>query len=578
MKELYILLSPMFLSIKNDLLSFNRQFYKKIFLYAISGVFFIFLITKLLSFGIMKLQNLSSEVFTVLFVKGYSLIFLIIFIILVIDGFVLSFNRFYQSRVLELLFISPVNRLSLFFSKLIETHLKTSWMVIIFGIPLLVSLGIQYKANPVFYVYSFVMLAVFSTIPVNIGVGIAIIASGIFNLKKLRKFLFSAGIVAVIGVITLLRIFKPERFVNPELFANLKIFLSEMRTSSFILLPSRWFSESLFNYINNNYGYSLLFAAMIFLTSYISVFFLILVYKKYHYRGWNLLQGGDISASQKRTPVFSAVRAAIKGNMPILLQRIFFRFENQSGTLFRKDFLYQIHDVKNIQHYLVLLSLVIVYLYSLASLPLDWEGYAVKLKYIISYVNLGLILIIITSLCSKLVYPAIVSEGDSLWIIKTAPVTSQRYIWTKFFFLFIPIFILGEVLTVFSSFFVDIDLPIFILNVFTVLLLCFSLVSMAVLFSIADLKNATKGGTGEEIKTGNTIYMIVSVIFIIFTLAIEAIPIYLYFLQELEKTVFTQKAWYIIGTVVFVLVLVNSLVTLAAIRLSVRRFDEIQLS
>ena len=126
--------------------------------------------------------------------------------------------------------------------------------------------------------------------------------------------------------------------------------------------------------------------------------------------------------------------------------------DTQSRMFIKKDLLYQIRDVKNLHQILIIFSLIVVYLFSIASLPLNWEYYAVQLKYIISFFNLGLILIIIASLCSRLVYPAVVSEGNFLWIIKTSPITPKRYIWTKFLFFFIPIFALGQLLAIVSSF------------------------------------------------------------------------------------------------------------------------------
>ncbi|MEF9426992.1 MAG: hypothetical protein L0956_07410 [Candidatus Mariimomonas ferrooxydans] len=299
MKELLILLSPVFWSVKNDLLRFNRSFYKKTLFYVFLGLVFIFLAVKLLTAGMIKLQGLSPEVFNLLLIKGYSLIFIIIFFMQIIDGLIISINTFYQSEELEVLLTSPVSRIALFFSRLFETHLKSSWMLIIFGIPLLVSLGIQYNANPAYYLYSLLLLTVVSTISVNIGIIITIILSGIFHIKKLKKFIFSAGIVTIIFIITLLRIFRPERFVNPELFANLKIFLSGLNTPSFILLPNRWLSESLFNFLNKNYSNTFIFISLLLLTSYITIIFLMFIYKKYYYRGWSLLQGGSISLKEK---------------------------------------------------------------------------------------------------------------------------------------------------------------------------------------------------------------------------------------------------------------------------------------
>lgn len=576
MKELLILLAPVLWSVKNDISCVNRSFYKKALFYALSCIIFIFLITHLLNAGMIKLQTLSSDVFHILLVKAYSLIFIIIFSIQIISTFILALNTFYQSRELEVLFTSPVNRISLFFSRLFETHLRASWMLIIFGLPLLISAGVLFHAGPFYYIYSLLIFIAFAAIPVNIGICLAILASGIFNIRKLKKFLFSGGIITVIVIITLLRIFKPERFINPELFANLTLFINEMKTPSFLLLPNRWLSESLFNYLNRDYSSTLIFVALLFLTSYITTVLLQVIFIKYHYRGWILTQEGSVILKDKRqhaSRIFKSLKKVMHGKP---FRQLSSAVDTRSRILIRKDLAYQIRDVKNVHQILILLSLIVVYLFSIVSLPLNWEGfYALKLKYIISFFNLGLILLIITSLCSRLVYPAISSEGNSLWVIKTSPVTPKRYIWTKFFFFFIPIFLFGQLLTVSSSFFIDIEKPLLLLKIMTTTLLCLSFVSLALVFSISDLRRSMNDHANEQTKTGSVIYMIISVLLILFTLALEIIPIFLYFLKESTEFAFTYKAWFMIGAVIFILFLVNILVTAISMHLSIKNFDKL---
>ncbi len=578
MKDFLILMSPVFWSIKNDLVSFNRSFYRKILLYSFLSIIFILLVTKLLNTGMIKLQDLSPEVFTFLLTKGYSLIFLILFFVQIINGFIMSFNNYYQSKELGLLFLSPVNRTSLFFSILVETHLKTSWMLIIFGAPLLVSLGSLLNASPLYYVYSLVIFTAFSIIPVNIGITSTIMLSGMLHIKKLKQVMFSAGLITLIALITLLRLFKPERFVNPEFFANLQLFLVELEVPLSILLPNRWLSESLFNFLNKNYSDTWIFVSLLFLTSYITVFFLLVIYKKYHYRGWNLLsdEGTFTKNTTSRSGPLYGFKEKFYGSGKV--QRLLAVLDTQSVKLFRKDLLYQLKDTKNLNQMLILFSLVIIYLFSIASLPLNWVAFNIALKYIISFLNLGLILIIMASLCSKLVYPAVVYEGNSLWIIKTSPITSKKYIWLKFIFLSLPVFLVGQVLTIFSSLFLDIDRTFFFLIVLTTTLMCFSLVSMSITFGVSDVKNSVKEGESEEMKTGNVIYMISSFFFIVFTLALEIIPTYLYFLKESGKIEFIQKTWLMLGAMIFIVLLVNISITAVSIHLSIKRFDNLQIN
>ncbi|MDH5202895.1 MAG: hypothetical protein OEW69_06525, partial [Nitrospirota bacterium] len=527
MKELLILLAPVLWSLKNDISRVNRSFYKKALFYTLLCITFIFLMTNLLNTGMIKLQTLSSEVFHVLLVKAYSLIFIIIFFIQIISAFILALNTFYQSRELEVLFTSPVNRISLFFSRLFETHLKASWMLIIFGLPLLISAGVLFHASPFYYIYSLLIFIAFAAIPVNIGICLAILTSGIFNIRKLKKFLFSGGIIAIIVIITLLRIFKPERFINPELFANLTLFISEMKTPSFLLLPNRWLSESLFNFLNRDYSSTFIFVALLFLTSYITTVLLQVIFIKYHYRGWILTQEGGVILKDKRqhaSYISNFIKKILSAKPFQLLLSV---IDTRSRILIRKDIAYQIRDIKNVHQILILLSLIVVYLFSIISLPLNWEGfYAVKLKYIISFFNLGLILLIITSFCSRLVCPAISSEGNSLWIIRTSPATPKRYVWTKFFFFFIPVFLFGQLLTVSSSLFIGIEKPLLLLEIMTTTLLSLSFVSLALMFSVSDLRRSMYDSVKEQTRTGSAVYMVISFLLILFTLTLEIVPIF----------------------------------------------------
>jgi len=560
MRHLLVLLSPVIWSIKNSIIHLDRVFYKKVALYILTSGVFIYIGTELLNTGMVNLQRLSPEAFNLLLTKGYSLIFAIIFFMQIINGFVISLDRFYQSKEMEMLLVSPVNRLSLFFSRFIETHLKTSWMLIVFGMPVFISLGIFLDADIIYYPYSFLLFMVFSSIPVNIGIALTILLSGVFHIRKIKRFMLSAGVITVVALITFIRFSRPERFVNPEFFANLKLFLIELKTPSFILLPNRWLSECIFNYLNKKLGDLILYLPVLLLTSHVTNLMLVPIYNRFYYRGWSLLQGGATSS--------------LKGGS---VNMRWLPIDGQRRSLLMKDILYQFKDIRNIHQHLILLSLTVIYLFSIASVPLHWVEYAVKIKYLVSFFNLGLILIILTSLSSKLTYPLILSEVKTLWMVKTSPIDPSRYIRTKFLFLLFPIVTIGSVLITFSSIFIRIEPSLLMMEILTVLLLSFSITSLGMGFGVSDLKRMATSGEEEEMKTGNALHMVISVIVVLFALLTEAIPIYLYFLKESTNRGFTAKAWFIMGIAFSVLMSLNALITIVSFRFSVRKFRDIEL-
>jgi len=574
MKDVCVLLAPVFWSVKNSIKRFDGAFYKKVFFYAGSCGLFLFLVTKLLNIGMTRLQSLSPEVFNVLLVKGYSLVFIIIFFMQIVNGFVISLNTCYQSRELEVLFLSPVNRTALFFSRFLETHLRASWMLMIFGIPLLISSGLLYRADILYYFYALAVFAAFSVIPVNIGIGATIVAASFFSARRLKKFLISAGIVAVVLLVTLLRVTRPERFVNPELFANLTLFVSELNTPSFILLPNRWLSEALFGFLRNVFDSdTLIVFSLLFLTAYVTTLFLHGIFVRYHYRGWGLLQEGGILLREKGRRVHRHRPFAKWITERPAIRRLARIMDGRSAALIRKDLLIHVRDPRSIHQILILASLIIVYLFSIASLPLNWEGYAVQLKYVISFFNLGLILIILAALCSRIVYPAVVSEGASLWIVKTSPVTSRRYLWAKFLVFFLPVFVLGQILVLFSSFFIGVERVFLLLQVATTALLSSSLVGIALLFGVFGIRPGSADAMQEQGRTGSAVHMFISVFLVLLTLAVQIIPTFLFFLKEGSKAVLTQKAGTIIAVVVVFLFTLNLAVTAFSMRYSIKKLS-----
>ncbi len=578
MKEIFVLLAPFFWSVKNDITRLSRSFYRKVVFYAASGGIFLFLFTRLLNIGMAKLQSMSAEVFGIILIKGYSLIFMIVFFIQIVNGFIISLNTFFQARDLEVIFTSPVNRTSLFFSRLFEVHIKASWMLVIFGIPLLAAAGVLYHASLLYYASALILFAAFSTISVNIGAALSLFLSNFFHVRRMKKVLFSTGVIAIALLVTLLRLFRPERFVNPELFANLTLFITEIKTPSFILLPNRWLSESVFALLGKSPGsIALIFIALLFLTSYITTLFLMLVFKRYHYRGWGLLHEEDFIRIG-RGP-HSGLIAPIRKESMIseAIHRLLFAFGKRSRTLMRKDFLCQIRDERNVHQILILVSLIVIYLFSIAALPLNWVGYEAQLKYIVSFLNLGVILIIVASLCSRLVYPAIVSEGPFLWIMKTTPVTPKRYIWTKFLFYCVPLFLTGQLFAILSSLIIGIETASIILQSATTALLSFSLLAMAVSFGASDMKRLRGDSPEVQVRTESVSYMLASISLIFFTMALEIAPVFLYFLKESDQSVFTRKAWTVIGGIMFLLFIVNLLVAFFSLRTGIKKIEKFDL-
>ncbi len=553
MREFIILISPYLWSLKNEIIRLRWRFLKKVFFYTITGTVLIILFTGLLNAGISELQRISKELTEIILIKAYAIIFLIIFFIQILNGFIISLRTFYNSSELELLVVSPVNRTSFFSSRLLITHLKTSWMLLVFGLPLIISPGIIHHAKPYYYILTPPLLLLFSGIAVNVGVITASILSSAIHVMRLKRFLMTGGIISIALLITLFRIFRPERFVNPEFFANLTIFIAEIKAPFFILLPNRWLGESIFRILNKTTGIDLiLFISIIILTSYLTIIIAVLALKRFHYRGWEIINKGEGMVWRRQR-----ILKRLESIRPVL-------FKDESLALIKKELILQIRNPENIQNFIILLSLIVIYIFSISALPLNWVEYGLALRYIVAFLNLGLIMIILTSITSRIAYPSIISEKEHYWLLKTSPIKPLKYITSKFLIYLLPGVLIGLFLVTITSLMIGLEIPFILIKVITIAAITPSIISMAIYYGISGGKEASKISTP---------YLLSSTFLILIILGIEVIPTFLYFLKEKMVAEFSQKGiLMIMGSIILVLT-INLGITNLSIRRAIKRFD-----
>ncbi|MBI5042762.1 MAG: hypothetical protein HZC10_02810 [Nitrospirae bacterium] len=95
-------------------------------------------------------------------------------------------------------------------------------------------------------------------------------------------------------------------------------------------------------------------------------------------------------------------------------------------------------------------------------------------------------------------------------------------------------------------------------------------------FGIYDLRPVLNDELKEQTKTGSPILMILSIVLIFFTLAIEVVPIFLYFFKESAQITFSYKVWGIMAALFIVLFIVNLIVVTLSVSLSIRRVKRLQ--
>lgn len=140
-------------------------------------------------------------------------------------------------------------------------------------------------------------------------------------------------------------------------------------------------------------------------------------------------------------------------------------------------------------------ALVIVYLYNFKALPVERSPFQEEyVTNIISFLNIGLTGFIMASLSVRFVYPSVGAEGGSFYILHSAPLSLNRFLFYKYLFYVIPFMALTMILLVVSNKMLNIEGPMWWISIISGSLITLTVVALALGFGsmYADFKSENR--------------------------------------------------------------------------------------
>lgn len=461
-----------------------------------------------------------------------AMILLTFFSILLFSNIVSSLSIFFLSEDLNLVLSHPVSLDRVYWSRLAETMTHSSWMVLLFGLPVFLAYGWVYQSSLNYYLVFICALIPFLIIPAALGALFSMILVNIFPARRTKDILLLLSIFFAIGLFFLLRFLQPERLVKPESFAGLVEYLTALNNPSWPILPSFWAAESLLPYYQDHQSSSGFYLTLLWSTAGAMGVLGNWASKALFFSGWTKSQ--------------EARRARIT-QMP-LIDRLFGLFSRPLGLRARalavKDFKSFFRDTTQWAQLFLLTALVVVYLYNFRVLPLDKSPMPTFfLQNLISFLNMGLAGFVLAAVSARFVFPAVSLEGFSFWIIRSSPLPLHSFLWSKFWTSLVPLLILAEVLIFISNELLRVTPFMKILSSVTVFFMTFGIVALGVglgaVYPRFKVENAAQVVSGF----GGVIYMILSMIFVGAVVILEAWPVYTIFMAELNNRALSLFEW-----------------------------------
>jgi ABC-2 type transport system permease protein len=512
MSTVALLLSPLWYSWKNSLARGGGSWTRRFLL-----IFLAFCFWTGTYLVIRRVLRYFETVYDLGPALAYQLLLIILLTflsMLLFSNLVAALSTYFLARDLDLVHAAPVPRDGFFFARLIQTTVNSSWMVPFFSLPIFVAYGSVFGGGWMFYLWVAFILPLFLIIPAALGTVVTHLLVYFLPAKRIRDVLFFVGLIAFVVMYLLFRFSQPERLVQPEAFGNFMQFLSVMETPSSPYLPSSWSAEILAGSLFQRQTEQAFFFAL--LSSY--ALFLPLaaswVSGAVYFDGWSKAQ-----ESRQGRHKFSWLDR--------LLETATTLFPPTMRAIMVKDIKTFLRDTTQWSQLFLLVALIVVYLYNFKVLPLDRSPMpAGTLRTLVSFANLALAGFVLSAVAVRFAFPAVSLEGKAFWILQSAPISLRALLWSKFWLNFVPLLALGELLVFFSNLLLHVPDWMMALSLITVSLMTFGIAAIGVglgaLYPNFNYENAA------EIPTsfGGAVSMIVSVVFIAVTVAIEAWPIY----------------------------------------------------
>jgi ABC-2 type transport system permease protein len=175
---------------------------------------------------------------------------------------------------------------------------------------------------------------------------------------------------------------------------------------------------------------------------------------------------------------------------------------------------------------MMLLGLVVIYLYSVRSLPLDQIPIKTTvLQNAIAFLNVGVAGAVLAALAVRFNFTSISREGRAFWLLHSSPVGARRYIASKFFMGLFPALLFGEVLVISTNAMLHVDPLYGYVAAATIALLSVAVTGMAVglgaLYPDFKADNAARMASGP----GAILFMVTALTFVAGVIVVESIPI-----------------------------------------------------
>ncbi len=378
--------------------------------------------------------------------KALSMLLLSFSGLLFFSNIVTALSSYFLSDDMQLVQSLPVSPRRVFYYRALDTMLNSSWMMLIFGLPVLLAYGIVHQGGVLYYAVALGGLVAYLVPSAALGIVVACLLVRGFSARRIREVMALVSGLFLVVVLLLLRSLEPERLVDPEAFGTLAEFIAVVRTPDSAWLPSTWLSEACMWALGNPIDNAPLTLGLLFVGGPALLVAARWLVAPLWFDAWTNAQEAPRKVAS-RSRLVAGIIDGITRPLPIVWR-----------TLLRKDIRLFLREPGQWTQAMLLLGLVVIYLYSVDSLPLDSLPLKTGvLTNAIAFLNVGVAGSVLAAIAVRFSFTAVSQEGRAFWVLHASPIGARRYLWSKFGMAFVPSIVLGETLVLSTNAMLGVD-------------------------------------------------------------------------------------------------------------------------
>ncbi len=520
MKDIITLITPRLRSIYNQGGSSSSRgtIYKYLLIIALGVTFWVAALY--VSIRVLRYFSQIEELGDILALKLLSMVIITIFSLLIFSNILNALSKLYLAKDLKLVHSMPVESYRIFFARWIETMFDSSWMVILYTLPLFVAYDLIYSPNIFFYpitITSLILLAIGAS---GIGAIVVLAAVVVVPASRIRTLFLFLGLSLFLLLYIAFRILRPERLVDPEVFSATLFYFKSMSTPSSPFLPSTWCYDAISSALKNEIA--------------ISSFHIIIALSFILFIGYSVLFMADIvyfSGVSKAQTSAARLFGSTRFEIP------FTRFLSASvRALFEKEIKTFFRDQAQWSQLFLIGALICIYIYNFKVLPLERSPIqTIYLQNMLAFLNMGLAFFVLIAITGRFAFPAISMEGEAIWIIRSCPIELKSFIWIKYIIYLIPLMLTTFILIIGTNILLKVLPFMMALSCINTLFIVPGVISLGIGLGAAFPSFKSENPTQTITSYGGLLFMVFTAMFIGIVIILQAGPVYMILSSQLKS-------------------------------------------